>query len=139
MHTCGAALTSCVPAPPMSPPRPCCSIPPQEVDVEYAAWLARAELPFSIVFTKADKRKKGEPRHTANIAAFKRALLEQGGFTLLPPSLVTSSSTGGGKQELLNFIAALRVAYEQQQQGGGGKRKRTDAEPAQDDEEEEEA
>lgn len=91
-----------------------CSIPPQDVDLEYAAWLGQQGLPFSIVFTKADKRKKGQPKHSLNVAAFKQALLEQQGFQLVPPSVVTSASSGAGKQELLNFIASLRVMYEQQ-------------------------
>lgn len=83
--------------------------------MEYAGWLGQAGLPFSIVFTKADKRKKGQPKHQVNITAFKRALLQQQGFTLLPPSLVTSASAGMGKQELLNYVASLRVMFEQQQ------------------------
>lgn len=92
-----------------------CSIPPQEVDLEYAAWLGQQGLPFSIIFTKADKRKKGQSKHTSNITAFKQALLETQGFSLVPPCLVTSASSGTGKQEVLNFIASLRVMFEQQQ------------------------
>lgn len=103
-----------------------CSIPPQDVDLEYAAWLGQQGLPFSIVFTKADKRKKGQPRYQVNVAAFKQALLEKQGFSLVPPSLVTSASSGMGKQQLLNFVASLRVMYEQQQK----RSKRQRAKPA---------
>jgi GTP-binding protein len=87
------------------------SIPPQQADVEYASWLASAGVPFSIVFTKADKRKKGAPRAGENVAAFKRALLG-GGFPFVPPSVVTSAASGGGKTELLALIASLRVMWE---------------------------
>lgn len=90
------------------------SIPPQDVDLEYAAWLASKSVPFSIVFTKADKRKKGQPKHRENIAAFKKALIQQYGFTAVPPSVVTSASAGLGKQELLSLIASLRVLFEKQ-------------------------
>ena len=69
-------------------------------------------MPFSLVFTKADKRKKGGPRPRANAAAFKRALLESRGFPLVPPSVVTSAAVGGGKAELLAFIASLRCMWE---------------------------
>lgn len=93
------------------------SIPPQPVDLDYAAWLATTGVPFSLVFTKADKRKKGGPRCGENVAAFKRALLEAKGFPLVPPSIVTSAATGGGKSELLAFVGALRVMWE-----GGAKR-----------------
>jgi GTP-binding protein len=92
-----------------------CSIPPQVVDLDYAGWLGQQGLPFCIVFTKADKRKKGQPKYGANIGAFKQALLETQGFSIVPPCLVTSASSGMGKQELLQFVASLRVMFEQQQ------------------------
>lgn len=103
-----------------------CSIPPQDVDLQYAAQLGQLGVPFSIVFTKADKRKKGVPKHTLNVAAFKQALLDQQGFALVPPSIVTSSSTGAGKQELLNFVASLRVMFEQQQKQANRPKKSAD-------------
>jgi len=87
------------------------SIPPQAVDLDYAAGLAQAGVPFSIVFTKADKRKKGGPRWSDNARAFKRALVEDRGFPLLPPTVVTSAAVGEGKQELLAFIASLRLMW----------------------------
>ena len=89
------------------------SVPPQAVDLDYAAWLASKGVPFSIVFTKADKRKKGAPRPEGNVSAFKRALLEAKGFPLVPPSVVTSAASGAGKSELLAFIASLRGMWEQ--------------------------
>jgi hypothetical protein len=46
--------------------------------------------------------------------AFKRTLLQQCGFTAVPPCISTSASSGDGKQELLAFIAGLRVLFEQQ-------------------------
>lgn len=107
-----------------------CSIPPQDVDLEYAGWLGQQGLPFSIVFTKADKKKKGQPKHGVNITAFKQALLEQQGFSLVPPCLVTSASSGAGKQEVLNFVASLRVMYEQAQ-----KKQRARQQPVDDEDE----
>ena len=88
-----------------------CSIPPQKVDLEYAQRLADMGAPFCLVFTKADKRKKGAPPNAKHRAAFKRALL--GSFELLPPSVVTSADSGLGKSQLQSLIASLRVAYEQ--------------------------
>eukprot|EP00775_Hariotina_reticulata_P003760 gene3760-4019_t len=89
------------------------SIPPQTIDLQYAAWLGQRGVPFSIVFTKHDKKRKGAPKKSENIVGFKRALIEQHGFTAVPPCLITSSSAGVGKQEMLGFIASLRVLYEQ--------------------------
>lgn len=88
------------------------SIPPQSVDLDYASWLASNGVPFSVVFTKVDKRKKGGPRCEENVVAFKRALMEDRGFPLVPPSLVTSAATGDGKVELLAFIASLRNMWQ---------------------------
>lgn len=86
-----------------------CSIPPQDIDLQYAAWLAGAGVPFALVFTKADKRKKGSTRRDVNVAAFKAALLDVHGFTAVPPAVVTSAANGAGKGELLALIASLRV------------------------------
>lgn len=53
------------------------SVPPQKVDLDYACKLAEAGVAFCIVFTKADKRKKGGAAGSANMKAFKRSLLVQ--------------------------------------------------------------
>lgn len=90
------------------------SISPRLSDLEYAVWLASKNVPFSIVFTKVDKRKKGQPKHTSNIISFKRALIDRHGFSAIPPSVVTSASAGLGKHELLGLIASLRVLFEKQ-------------------------
>ena len=38
--------------------------------MECASWLADAQVPFSLVFTKTDKRKKGITKPQENIEAF---------------------------------------------------------------------
>eukprot|EP00198_Chlamydomonas_reinhardtii_P007672 XP_001697009.1 predicted protein [Chlamydomonas reinhardtii] len=88
------------------------SIKPQRIDLEYANWLTDNEVPFTIVFTKADKRRKGLTAavRDSHVTAFKRALLQD--LAYLPPSLLTSAAKGLGRGELLSFIAGLRVAYE---------------------------
>ena len=85
------------------------SLPPQPIDVECARWLGDSEVPFAVVFTKADaarKRKKGEPAPAQNMAAFRRALMED--WETPPPSFETSSREGRGKAELLGFLAGMR-------------------------------
>ncbi|KAG2498912.1 hypothetical protein HYH03_003102 [Edaphochlamys debaryana] len=88
------------------------SIPPQKIDLDYANWLTDNEVPFTLVFTKADKRRKGLTAATrdSHVTAFKRGLLEDLAF--LPPSILTSAAKGLGRGEMLNFIASLRVAFE---------------------------
>ena len=73
---------------------------PQKIDVEFVNQMGQWRLPFSIVFTKADKPKPGALNN--NIEAFKNALLET--FTELPNIFVTSAENGLGKDELLSFL-----------------------------------
>lgn len=83
----------------------------QAIDLEYAAWLARHSVPWTLVFTKTDKKKKGAPGRGSNIATFQRALIEDYGLAFLPPCLATSSSAGEGRGELLRHIAVLRTLW----------------------------
>ncbi len=76
------------------------------------ALLLRWQVPFAIVFTKADVKKKAGPSAAANMAAFKRLLLEE--WEALPVCFETSSATGAGRTQLLQYLASLRVLYEQQ-------------------------
>ena len=96
------------------------SVPPQPADVAVAAWLAEAEVPFSVVLTKADKRRKGGPPPDENVAAIKRALLAE--LETLPPMWATSAVTGTGRKELLAYMSQLRqVVAAGLKEGRGGK------------------
>lgn len=87
------------------------SIPPMPLDLACADWLRQAEVPFSLVYTKVDKRKKGVPGAEDNIAAFEAALQAATRGDALPPGVVTSSRSGAGKSELLSHIGQLRELY----------------------------
>lgn len=87
------------------------SIPPTQVDLECADWLAGSQVPFALVFTKLDKRKKGIPAPQENIDAFKEAMMEE--WEHLPFTLETSALKNTGRQELLSHIASLRVLWQQ--------------------------
>jgi hypothetical protein len=47
------------------------SLPAKEVDLDAAQWFAEHSVPFSVLFTKADKKKAGCPAPRDNIAAFR--------------------------------------------------------------------
>ncbi|KAG1676374.1 hypothetical protein FOA52_001169 [Chlamydomonas sp. UWO 241] len=98
------------------------TVPPQKVDLEYSSWLTDNGVPFAIVFTKTDKRKKGISRSMSakesNMVSFKRELLKD--FEYLPPSIATSAENGSGKREMLHFIGGLRAAYENAAQAKKG-------------------
>lgn len=73
---------------------------PQKIDLEFMEWCGENEVPFAIVFTKADKL--GPVRLRENIEAYKRVLLEQ--WEELPPVFVTSAEKNIGGEEILTYI-----------------------------------
>jgi GTP-binding protein len=111
------------------------TLPPQAADLECAAWLAGAGVPFCVVLTKADKRVKARASLTAeqeadanadgtrvvsgaaaNAAALAAALADRLGGPS-PAILATSAATGAGRNEVLNYIAQVRALATA---GGGG-------------------
>ena len=77
---------------------------PQPIDTEFMEWLGENGIPFSIVFTKADKLK---PKEISNkVYQYKDALL-QGVWEEFPPYFVTSATKGTGQDELLNYIGEI--------------------------------
>lgn len=83
---------------------------PQKIDLEFMQWLGENEVPFSIVFTKADKLGMG--RLSENMAVYKQTLLET--WEELPPVFCTSSETGMGRDELLSFISQCNANLPQE-------------------------
>lgn len=75
-------------------------IKPQKIDLEFMAKLGKNQVPFVIIFTKADKLKKNQLIN--NIEAYKTQLLEE--WEELPTMFVTSSESGLGKDDVLDFI-----------------------------------
>jgi GTP-binding protein len=73
---------------------------PQKIDLEFVDDLGNWKLPFTIVFTKADKEKPGAvERH---VKLFFEKMRESWQF--LPRYFVTSANTKQGKEEVLDFI-----------------------------------
>ena len=73
---------------------------PLAIDLEFIEWLGENGVPFSIVFTKADKL--GTQRQRENVERYLAKLREQ--WEELPPHFVTSSEKGIGRAELLGYI-----------------------------------
>ncbi len=76
---------------------------PQKIDLEFMEWLGVNGVPFSIVFTKADK--VGSGRAKMNVSDYLNKLLDT--WEELPPHFVTSSETQTGKEELLDYIEKI--------------------------------
>ena len=83
---------------------------PQPIDLKFMEWLGENQIPFSIVFTKADKLKpKTQDR---NIAHYKQEMLASA-WEELPPIFVTSSLHRTGGEEILKYIDLLNTEYHQ--------------------------
>ena len=82
----------------------------QKIDLEFLISLGEAGIPFSIIFTKADKLSK--TAMAKQIESNKQELLEY--WEELPPVFVSSSETKMGKEEILEHIdESLKIAAEQ--------------------------
>jgi GTP-binding protein len=63
-------------------------------------FLGENQIPFCLVFTKADKL--GSSKLNKQITSYKKKLLNT--WETLPMTFLTSSSTGLGREEFLKFI-----------------------------------
>ena len=79
---------------------------PQQIDLEFIEWLGENGVPFSIVFTKADKLTK--TALNTNIENYKARLKED--WEQLPPIFITSSQTRDGREEILNYIEQINAS-----------------------------
>ena len=74
------------------------NITPQKID--FIQWLGENAVPFTLVFTKADKSRKGS--FGKSVKTFLDGLTEQ--WEELPPHLIVSSAKRIGRQEMLDHI-----------------------------------
>ena len=80
-----------------------CRHEPQKIDLEFMQWLGEHQIPFSIIFTKADKLTK--TKLPKNIKAYTNEMLKY--WEEMPNYFITSSSSGLGKDEVLNYIQEI--------------------------------
>ncbi|MCG9970200.1 ribosome biogenesis GTP-binding protein YihA/YsxC [Christiangramia crocea] len=73
---------------------------PQAIDMEFMQWLGEHAIPFSIIFTKADKLKPKALQK--NIENYKTEMLEF--WEEMPEYFISSAATGTGKDEVLDYI-----------------------------------
>ena len=73
---------------------------PQPLDLKYMRWLGKNLIPFSIIFTKADKLKEVEINEY--ILKYLKTLEED--WEEMPKHFITSSEKSLGRDELLSYI-----------------------------------
>jgi GTP-binding protein len=80
---------------------------PQQLDLDFINQLGSKAIPFTIVFTKADK--DSQRNVSEHVHQFKQALLKS--WAELPPIFVSSAVKRLGRNEILRYIENLRTAY----------------------------
>lgn len=75
----------------------------QKIDLEFLISLGEADIPFAIIFTKADKL--GKVALQKQIDANEKELLKY--WEELPPVFVTSSESHMGKDEVTDYIYSI--------------------------------
>lgn len=87
---------------------------PQALDLQFMAQLAEWQVPFAIVFTKADKLTKAA--QVRAVEKYQRILLES--WEECPPHFLTSAETGKGRESLLDYLESLIPIFVAPQNSG---------------------
>lgn len=87
-------------------------LPLQQIDKEFMEWCGEKEIPFSIIYTKADKNSKAEL--TRHISAIENELLKH--WEEMPNSFITSAEKKTGKEDILDFIHFHNTEYNKVQE-----------------------
>lgn len=82
---------------------------PQPIDLDFMQWLGENGIPFSIIFTKADKLKPNAI--TRHIESYKNKMLET--WEDMPNYFVTSSSKSIGKDDVLGYIGSINADFKE--------------------------
>ncbi|HYK57097.1 MAG TPA: ribosome biogenesis GTP-binding protein YihA/YsxC [Flavisolibacter sp.] len=81
---------------------------PQKIDLEFINQLGEWQIPFALVFTKADKSTQREA--AGNVNDFLNELLKT--WEDVPPHFVTSAVKRTGAKQILNFVSGLNTSFE---------------------------
>ena len=76
----------------------------QKIDIEFMSYMGESEIPFCIIFTKADKISK--TKIDSHIAAYKKQM-HANNWSEMPPYFVTSSTESTGKEDVLSYIDSI--------------------------------
>ena len=80
----------------------------QKIDLEFINYLGVTEVPFCVVFTKADKI--GKTKVDSHVTAFCKQVLANG-WEEMPQYFITSSTEATGKESILEFIDDVNQSF----------------------------
>ena len=76
---------------------------PQKNDLGFMKWLGENQVPFAMIFTKADKL--SDSAVTKNISNYRKEMLKE--WEELPEIFITSAENRNGRTEVLDFISKI--------------------------------
>lgn len=76
---------------------------PQKIDLEFIEWLGESGVPFSIIFTKADKL--STQKLSDNVKSYVSELEKS--WEEIPPYFISSSENKTGRMEILDYIDSI--------------------------------
>jgi GTP-binding protein len=79
------------------------NIPPQNSDLEFIDWLGTNNIPFSLIYTKADK--SNQRLVSQNIKNFRIEMLKT--WEAMPPEFTSSAKKKTGGEEILRYIGEI--------------------------------
>ena len=82
---------------------------PQTIDREFIDWLGQSQIPFCIVFTKADKLSKSKVESSSK--AWMDSMLDT--WEELPPYFITSSESKQGRDDVLGYIDEINKSLKE--------------------------
>ena len=82
---------------------------PQKIDRDFIDWLGESSIPFSLIFTKADKLSNQKAKE--NVQKYMDSLRDV--WEELPPYFVTSNEKKTGRDEVLNYIDSINKQIKQ--------------------------
>jgi GTP-binding protein len=80
---------------------------PQKIDLRFITWLGTCNVPFALIFTKADKISASQ--FGKNKKIFEAVLLQT--WEELPPVFKTSATKKLGKEEILDYINEINHSF----------------------------
>lgn len=84
---------------------------PQKIDIEFLSQLRKWDVPFTLIFTKADKETQATV--SKNVKAFLEKLRETWQF--LPQHFVTSAIKKMGRDKVLSLIEEMNKRYTEEE------------------------
>jgi GTP-binding protein len=79
----------------------------QQIDQEFMEWLGTSGIPFTILFTKADKLTKAAIEKQAEV--YCETMLEK--WEEMPPWIITSANTGKGSEKVLEQMVEYNSTF----------------------------